>query len=408
MKYMGDYADDSTVRIFFTTNDGSGRAVAPSTAFEAADIVIYKNNSATQKATTNGITMTSPFDTVTGLHLVEIDCSNDTGDAGFWATGNDYSVVLSPDETVDSQTVVAAIAQFSIENRVVSAVSGNVAGIAGTINTLDSLNNFDPASDTVANVTTVASVSGAVGSVTAPVTTDSASRTASQADVSALATSAALATAQADLDTLTGTDGVTLATSQPNYAPNTTTPPTAGAVADAVWDEARSAHTSVGSFGEGVKVESLNTQAKADVNAEADTAISDASLATASALATVDSNVDAILLDTGTTLPGTLSTIDSKVDTIDGIVDAILLDTGTDGVVISTAQAQTLADEVLKRSVTNTQDSADAHSLAAIVLGILESSRTETTWTIKKTTGSTFTTKTLTLDADADPVTGVT
>jgi len=408
MKYMGDYADDSTVRIFFTTNDGSGGAVAPSTAFEAADIVIYKNNSATQKATTNGITMTSPFDTVTGLHLVEIDCSNDTGDAGFWATGNDYSVVLSPDETVDSQTVVAAIAQFSIENRVVSAVSGNVAGIAGTINTLDSLNNFDPASDTVANVTTVASVSGAVGSVTAPVTTDSASRTASQADVSALATSAALATAQADLDTLTGTDGVTLATSQPNYAPNTTTPPTAGAVADAVWDEARSAHTSVGSFGEGVKVESLNTQAKADVNAEADTAISDASLATASALATVDSNVDAILLDTGTTLPGTLSTIDSKVDTIDGIVDAILLDTGTDGVVISTAQAQTLADEVLKRSVTNTQDSADAHSLAAIVLGILESSRTETTWTIKKTTGSTFTTKTLTLDADADPVTGVT
>jgi len=408
MKYMGDYADDSTVRIFFTTNDGSGGAVAPSTAFEAADIVIYKNNSATQKATTNGITMTSPFDTVTGLHLVEIDCSNDTGDAGFWATGNDYSVVLSPDETVDSQTVVAAIAQFSIENRVVSAVSGNVAGIAGTINTLDSLNNFDPASDTVANVTTVASVSGAVGSVTAPVTTDSASRTASQADVSALATSAALATAQADLDTLTGTDGVTLATSQPNYAPNTTTPPTAGAVADAVWDEARSAHTSVGSFGEGVKVESLNTQAKADVNAEADTAISDASLATASALATVDSNVDAILLDTGTTLPGTLSTIDSKVDTIDGIVDAILLDTGTDGVVISTAQAQTLADEVLKRSVTNTQDSADAHSLAAIVLGILESSRSETTWTIKKTTGSTFTTKTLTLDADADPVTGVT
>ena len=176
MKYMGDYADDSTVRIFFTTNDGSGGAVAPSTAFEAADVVIYKNNSATQKATTNGITMTSPFDAVTGLHLVEIDCSNDTGDAEFWATGNDYSVILSPDETVDSQTVVAAIAQFSIENRVVSAVSGNVAGIAGTITTLDGLNNFDPASDTVANVTTVASVSGAVGSVTAAVTTDSASR----------------------------------------------------------------------------------------------------------------------------------------------------------------------------------------------------------------------------------------
>jgi hypothetical protein len=38
---------------------------------------------------------------------------------------------------------------------------------------------------------------------------------------SGLATSAGLATAQLDLDILTGTDGVTLATSQPNYAPST-------------------------------------------------------------------------------------------------------------------------------------------------------------------------------------------
>jgi hypothetical protein len=48
------------------------------------------------------------------------------------------------------------------------------------------LNNFDPASDTVANVS-------AVGSVTNPVTTDAASRTASQADVSSLATAASIA-----------------------------------------------------------------------------------------------------------------------------------------------------------------------------------------------------------------------
>ena len=38
----------------------------------------------------------------------------------------------------------------------------------------------------------------------------------------AAATATALATAQTDLDTLTGSDGVTLATSQPNYAPATT------------------------------------------------------------------------------------------------------------------------------------------------------------------------------------------
>lgn len=38
---------------------------------------------------------------------------------------------------------------------------------------------------------------------------------------------------------------------------------------------------------------------------------------------TVDTNVDAILVDTGTTLPATLSGIETKVDTVDGIVDAI-------------------------------------------------------------------------------------
>lgn len=45
------------------------------------------------------------------------------------------------------------------------------------------------------------------------------------------ATSAALATAQSDLDILTGSDGVTLATSQPNYAPNTVVPDAAGTAA---------------------------------------------------------------------------------------------------------------------------------------------------------------------------------
>lgn len=49
-----------------------------------------------------------------------------------------------------------------------------------------------------------------------------------------LPTATALATAQTDLDTLTGSDGVTLATSQPNYAPNTATPLDAAGVRTAV------------------------------------------------------------------------------------------------------------------------------------------------------------------------------
>jgi hypothetical protein len=41
-------------------------------------------------------------------------------------------------------------------------------------------------------------------------------------------------------------------------------------------------------------------------------------------------DINAILTDTGTTLPATLSTIEGKVDTVDSNVDAVLVDTGTD------------------------------------------------------------------------------
>lgn len=117
MVYLGDFKEDSTVYVYLTTNDSNGASVAPSSSFEAADILIYKNDSNAQKTTTNGITMTSPFDSVTGLHQVSIDTANDTGDASFWVAGADYSVVLSPDETIAGQTVVKVLAQFSLENR---------------------------------------------------------------------------------------------------------------------------------------------------------------------------------------------------------------------------------------------------------------------------------------------------
>jgi hypothetical protein len=186
-----------------------------------------------------------------------------------------------------------------------------------------------------------------------------------------------------------------------------------------------------------------------------DTASRDASKADVSALATqasvntIDSNVDAILVDTGTTLPATLSTIEGKVDTVDAVADlvkidtsailvdtgttlpaslttiegkvdtvdavadlvkvdtaAILNDTGTSGVAISTAQAQAIADEVLKRSVGNVEGaSLDEHSLATVVLAILESQRSGANWTIYRTDGTTpQASKVLTLDASAQPV----
>lgn len=76
---------------------------------------------------------------------------------------------------------------------------------------------------------------------------------------------------------------------------------------------------------------------------------------------------------------------------------------------IAAAAAQEIADAVLSRGVSNVEATADAHSLTAIILAALESSISGTTWTIKRTDGSTtFATKTVTVDAAADPVTSVT
>lgn len=71
--------------------------------------------------------------------------------------------------------------------------------------------------------------------------------------------------------------------------------------------------------------------------------------------------------------------------------------------------ANEIADAILLRSVSNTEGSAGEHTLTTVILATLESSRSGTTWTIKRTDGTTtHATKTLTLNAAADLVTGVT
>lgn len=111
--HLGFYNTSSTrthVRLQFSTLSMAGGNIAPLSAFEAADIRIYKATdgaafSATQRSSSNGITMTSPFDSLTGFHDVDIDLTDNT-DAGFYASGSFYSIILAPDtETIDGQTI---------------------------------------------------------------------------------------------------------------------------------------------------------------------------------------------------------------------------------------------------------------------------------------------------------------
>lgn len=66
------------------------------------------------------------------------------------------------------------------------------------------------------------------------------------------------------------------------------------------------------------------------------------------------------------------------------------------------------ADGLLLRNVSNVEASAGEHTLCTVVLAMLETSISGTTLLIKRTNGSTtHATKTLTLDAAANPIIGV-
>lgn len=301
MKWLGEYPEDfTTVVCMFTTHDGQGGPVAPLSAFEAADVLIYKNGSATQKTSTNGVTMTSPFDSIVGLHCVTIDTSNDTGDGGFWVAGAVYTLVLSPDtETIDGKTALNVIGQFGIElaevlrpttaGRQLDVSAGGEAGIdwanVGSPTTAVNLSATNIDVDQV-----VASVSGAVGSVTG--------LTASNLDatISSRASAASLATAQTSIDDL------------PTNAELSTA---LGTADDAVL----------------ASIAALNNLSQANIrtavglaSANLDTQI--ATLATATALDTVDNLLDTEVPALTTSVAAIKAKTDSLTFTVAGQIDA--------------------------------------------------------------------------------------
>lgn len=148
-------------------------------------------------------------------------------------------------------------------------------------------------------------------------------------------------------------------------------------------------------------IAALNNLSAAQVNAEADTALADYDGPT---FAELDARTDAV--------DAALVTIDNFLDTevaalVTGVA-AILADTGTDGVVLSAATQQAIADVLLGRSVASVEASAGVYTLASLILAAFESEISGTAWTIYRTDGvTTFATRTATLDPGADPVIGV-
>ena len=124
--YLGDLREDTTVEIPWHSFDAGGASVTTS-GFAAGDIKIYKDGGTSEKTSTNGITVTTDFDSRTGLHLIVVDTSNDTGDSGFWVTGSNYLVAVDA-VTVDGQSLRFWAAHFSIENRVLARLPTALVG----------------------------------------------------------------------------------------------------------------------------------------------------------------------------------------------------------------------------------------------------------------------------------------
>lgn len=120
MNYVGDFAEDQIVHLYFDTFDTAG-ASEGSPGFVLADVEIYKNGSSVERATTDGITVATNFDGLSGIHRLTVDTGNNTGDAGFWVAQADYLVIVDS-LSIDSQTVRFIAGSFSIENRVTDLV----------------------------------------------------------------------------------------------------------------------------------------------------------------------------------------------------------------------------------------------------------------------------------------------
>jgi hypothetical protein len=116
--YLGDFAEDATVRVYFNTRQADG---TPITLAGTPTAAVYKDASVTEITAGVG-SISVDFDSRTGLHYFAID----TSASADYTTGSEYKVVLTAG-TVDSISVVGVkVAEFSIQNR--SALRPTVAG----------------------------------------------------------------------------------------------------------------------------------------------------------------------------------------------------------------------------------------------------------------------------------------
>ena len=303
MRHLGDFAPATVLYFMFTTYRPSSGAAY--TLAGSPVVRVYKNGSTTQHTTTYNVT--ADFDSIAGLNYFTIDTS---ADGTFYAAGGMFTCVLEAG-TVDSVSIVGTVVgTFTLNataalrpttaGRTLDVSSGGEAGVdwanvgspSTTVNlsgtTVKTATDVETDTADIQSRLPAALVSGridaSVGAMASAVLTataiasDAITAAKVAADVttelqSGLATASALSTVAGYLDTeiaaiLADTnelqtdlanggridlliDAIKAKTDNLPASPAATGDiPTAGAVADAVWDEILSGHAVSGSTGE--------------------------------------------------------------------------------------------------------------------------------------------------------------
>ena len=119
-EYLGDFpAAGQVIPYIFATYGGSPTASITITGLATTGIEVYKGTSMTQRASDAGYALIDTdgidIDSTTGIQGFSIDTSDNT-DAGFYAAGNDYTVIVNG-LTIDGGSTSMTAFRFSIDNR---------------------------------------------------------------------------------------------------------------------------------------------------------------------------------------------------------------------------------------------------------------------------------------------------
>ena len=109
MDNLGDFRISEPVFCFFHTSDSDGAAISWDST---PTIMIYNSDNTTEVGeSSSAVTLYEDFDGKTGLHLIEVIPEDDS----FFTKESTFTIVVSG--TIDSVSVLAVLAQFSVEAR---------------------------------------------------------------------------------------------------------------------------------------------------------------------------------------------------------------------------------------------------------------------------------------------------